>query len=167
MATQRLAAPTAFAPIMFGAPAPPGDLLSWNWAERRLREAEHYWIATTRPGGRPHCRPVWGVWLDDGFWFSTGSLAARNLESSDQITVHLEGGREVVIVEGTARPESDPDSLQTMCDAYGPKYDHPISPYEDGTVRDSSGTGGPAYLVIPHVVFGWDENMSSPTRWTF
>ncbi|MEI6136703.1 MAG: pyridoxamine 5'-phosphate oxidase family protein [Chloroflexota bacterium] len=32
----------------------------------RLRTAMNYWIATTRPDGRPHAAPVWGVWLDDG-----------------------------------------------------------------------------------------------------
>lgn len=152
---------------MFGAPAPAGELLPWSWAEQRLISAVNYWIATIRPGGRPHCRPVWGVWLPDGFWFSTGSLAARNLQLNEQITVHLEDGQEVVVVEGAARPESDHQSLQAMCDAYSPKYDYPISPTEDGTVADSSGLGGPAQRVIPQLVFGWDKHMTSPTRWTF
>jgi hypothetical protein len=152
---------------MFGVPAPPGELLPWSWAEQRLINAQNYWIATTRPGGRPHCRPVWGVWLPDGFWFSTGSLAAHNLPLNDQITVHLEDGQQVVIMEGTARPESDLQSLQTMCDVYSSKYDYPITPAGDGTVTDSSGVGGPAHRVTPEVVFGWDQDMTSPTRWTF
>jgi Pyridoxamine 5'-phosphate oxidase len=66
-----LATPTAASPVLYGAPAPPGDLLPWSWAEQRLVAARHYWIATTRPDGRPHSRPVWGAWLPDGFWFST------------------------------------------------------------------------------------------------
>ena len=66
-----LATPTAAPPVLYGAPAPPGDLLPWSWAEQQLVTARTYWIATTRPDGRPHCRPVWGVWLPDGFWFST------------------------------------------------------------------------------------------------
>lgn len=151
---------------MFGAPAPPGNLLSWSWAERRLIEAQNYWIATTRPDGRPHCRPVWGVWLPHGFWFSTGSLAGRNLGLNDEITVHLEDGQEVVIVEGTARPETDPAALQAMCDAYSHKYDYAITP-SGGGVQDASGLGGPAHQVKPRVVFAWDEHMTSPTRWTF
>jgi hypothetical protein len=159
--------PQASSPIMFGAPAPPGDLLPWSWAEHRLVTAQNYWIATTRPTGRPHCRPLWGVWLPDGFWFTTGSLAVHNLPFNDEITVHLEDGQEVVIVEGTAQPETDPPSLQAMCDAYGPKYDYAITAATDGTVQDSSGLGGPAQHVTPRVVFGWDQHMSSPTRWTF
>jgi Pyridoxamine 5'-phosphate oxidase len=97
-----LATPTAAPPVLYGAPAPPGDLLPWSWAEQQLVTARHYWIATTRPDGRPHCRPVWGVWLPDGFWFSTGSLARHNLLTNPQITVHLESGDQVVIVEGVA-----------------------------------------------------------------
>ncbi|WP_070012914.1 pyridoxamine 5'-phosphate oxidase family protein [Streptomyces abyssalis] len=114
-----LPVPEASPPVMFGVPAPPGDLLPWQWALQRLAAAHNYWIATTRPGGRPHCRPVWGVWLDDGFWFSTGSLAARNLPLNDEITVHLEDGQEVVIVEGTARPGTRHESLRAMCDFPG------------------------------------------------
>jgi hypothetical protein len=79
-------------------------------AEQQLVAARTYWIATTGPDGRPHCRPVWGVWLADGFWFSTGSLARHNLAANPQITVHLESGDEVVIVEGAAddRPHGWP-----------------------------------------------------------
>lgn len=152
--------------MLFGSPAPPGELLPWSWAEQRLSAAQNYWIATTRPSGRPHCRPVWGVWLPDGFWFSTGSLAARNLPRNDEITVHLEDGQEVVIVEGTAHAETDEASLQAMCDVYSRKYDYLITPAEGG-VYDTSGLGGPAQHVTPRVVFGWDQEMSSPTRWTF
>ncbi|UJW30954.1 pyridoxamine 5'-phosphate oxidase family protein [Saccharothrix sp. AJ9571] len=162
-----LARPRVSAPAMFGAPAPAGALLPWEWAHQRLVEARDYWIATTRPDGRPHCRPVWGVWLADGFWFSTGSGAVRNLAADDRITVHLEDGQEVVIVEGVARTGRDREALQAMCDAYGPKYDYPISPREDGTVADASGLGGPAFLVLPQVVFGWGRDMTSPTKWTF
>ncbi|MFF5987217.1 pyridoxamine 5'-phosphate oxidase family protein [Prauserella flavalba] len=152
---------------MFGQPAPPGELLPWDWAERRLVAAVNYWIATAGPAGRPHCRPVWGVWLPDGFWFSTGSVSARNLSVNAEITVHLESGQEVVIVEGTAREVRDQPSLHAMCEAYGPKYDYPVAPTPEGTVADSSGTGGPAYLVTPRAVFGWDADMTSPTKWTF
>ncbi len=163
---EALPEPTVHSPIMFGAPAPPGDLLPWSWAEDRLRRARDYWIATTRVGGQPHCRPVWGVWLADGFWFSTGSLARVNLVHNPNITVHLENGQEVVIVEGTAGTVGDIDSMTEMCHAYGPKYDYPIT-VVDGEVRDGSGTGGPAYRAVPTKVIGWDRDMANPTRWTF
>ena len=47
----------------------------------RLRAAMSYWIATTRPDGRPHAAPVWGVWLDDALWFGTMGQKVRNLDA--------------------------------------------------------------------------------------
>jgi hypothetical protein len=147
-------------------PAPPGDLLPWSWAEQRLVAARTYWIATTRPDGRPHCRPVWGVWSPDGFWFSTGSLARHNLAASPQITVHLESGDQVVIVEGDAAAVTGADRLQGFLAAYNPKYDWDAAATDEG-VTDSAGAAGPAYQVRPRVVFGWDADMRAPTRWSF
>ena len=161
-----LATPTAAPPVLYGAPAPPGDLLPWSWAEQRLVAARNYWIATTRPDGRPHCRPVWGVWLPDGFWFSTGSLARHNLAANRQITVHLESGDQVVIVEGVAAAVTGVGRLQAFLAAYNLKYDWDAAATDD-QVTDSSGAAGPAYRVRPWVVFGWDADMRAPTRWSF
>jgi len=84
------------------------------------------------------------VWLVDGFWFSTGSLAIANLKLNPSITIRLEDGDKVVIAEGRAMRETSTALLAPMCEAYGPKYDDPNRPV-DGEVRDSSGVGGPAY----------------------
>src|SRR4051794_38828617 len=87
---------------MFGG-HPESQQLPWAWAVGQLTAARHYWIGTTRPDGRPHSRPVWGVWLDNRFYFSTGSLAAGNLTSNAEITVHVESSAgEAVIIEGIA-----------------------------------------------------------------
>lgn len=161
-----LATPTAAAPILFGAPAPPGELLPWSWAEQRLVAARNYWIGTTRPDGRPHCRPVWGVWLPDGFWFSTGSLARHNLVANPQITVHLENGNAVVIIEAAAAAVRGAENLRAFLAAYNTKYAWDLFPTDDG-VADSAGAEGPVYRVRPGLVFGWDDEMRAPTRWSF
>lgn len=163
---QKLPTPTASAPILYGRRSPSPDLLPWAWAEDRLSTAHNYWISTVHPSARPHSRPVWGVWLDTGFWFSTGGLARFNLAENDQISVHLEDAMRVVIVEGAAAPITDPAALRNMSEIYSRKYDYPIRPSEDG-VEDDEGNSGPAFRVIPQVVFAWDDEMSSPTRWTF
>jgi hypothetical protein len=155
---------TAAAPVLFGAPAPPGEVLPWSWAEQRLVVARNYWIATTRPDGSPHCRPIWGVWLPDGFWFTTGSLARHNLVANPQITVHLESGNQVVILEGAAAVVAG--GLQAFLAAYNAKYDWDAATTND-EITDSSGAVGPAYRVRPRVVFGWDTDMRAPTRWSF
>lgn len=151
---------------MYGQPMPSADLLPWSWAAQRLADSLHYWVATARDDSHPHIRPVWGVWLDDGFWFSTGGLACRNLAANRRITVHLEAAHEVVIVEGGATDISDPEQLKPMCERYSAKYDYEIAPSGSG-VCDTEGNAGPAYRVAPEVVFGWEDEMSSPTRWTF
>jgi hypothetical protein len=163
---EAIATPTAAPPLMFGAPAPPGELLPWSWAHQRLETARTYWIATTRPDGRPHCRPVWGVWLADGFWFSTGSLARHNLAANPQITVHLDSGTEVVIVEGVAAAVTGAGRLQAFLADYNTKYTWDAVATDDG-VADWSGAAGPAYRVRPRVVFGWDTDLRTATRWSF
>jgi hypothetical protein len=163
---KELPTPTATPPVMFGAPAPPGELLPWSWAVERLVPARTYWIATTRPDGRPHCRPVWGIWLPEGFWFSTGSLARHNLVVEPHITVHLESGDQVVILEGVAAAATANEQLQPFLAAYNRKYDWDLVATSDG-VADSSGAEGPVYLVRPEVIFGWESDLRAPTRWTF
>jgi Pyridoxamine 5'-phosphate oxidase len=143
--------------------------LPWAWAVHQLTEARHYWIGTTRPDGRPHSRPVWGVWLDNRLYFSTGSLAAGNLASSPEITVHVESSQgEAVIIEGVAEQARNSAVLRQVLAVYNKKYlwdmdpDHP---------------DGPLYAVKPRVVFGWVSDPSgldhgaafhgTATRWLF
>ena len=153
---------------MFGGYLEP-VMLPWEWAAQRLARARHYWIATTRPNGRPHCRVVWGIWLDGAFYFSTGSLAAENLAENPEITVHLESGSEAVIVEGSAEEVAgDAPLLRRVADAYNAKY---------GWEVDPESPPGPFYRVSPRMAFGWVSDPSgldggsafhgTATRWKF
>ncbi|PRY40283.1 pyridoxamine 5'-phosphate oxidase family protein [Umezawaea tangerina] len=148
--------------MLFGQPVAQGELLPWSWARERLDRARDFWIATTRPDGSPHTRPVWGVWLDSGFWFSTGSSAARNLAKNPEISVHPAAADEVVVVEGAASVDVSPEALA----AYNAKYSWTFEPDGDG-VRDGDGTVGSAFLVRPRVVLGWEADLRTPTRWPF
>ncbi len=142
--------------------------LPWTWATERLSRARTYWIATTCPDGQPHSRPVWGIWLDNTFYFSTGSLAAQNLVAHPAITVHLESGSEVVIIEGTAEPVADASLLERVVSLYNQKYLWDL---------DANHLPGPFYAVRSQVAFGWhfEESELSPestalgnaTRWRF
>lgn len=142
--------------------------LPWTWATEQLAQARNYWIATTRPDGQPHSRPVWGIWLDDTFHFSTGSLAAQNLAINPTITVHLESGSDVVIIEGVAEPVSDASMVERVVSLYNQKYHWDVDPKH---------LPGPFYAVRPQVAFGWlsDETgldrgsafHGTATRWRF
>jgi len=84
-------------------------------------------------------RPIWGIWLDDCFWFSTGSLARHNLLANTETTVHLENGDDVVIVEGIAQHLTNREQLQRMCDVYNRKYDWTMEPAESGVTDADRG----------------------------
>src|SRR3954447_26810544 len=112
-------------PPGYGVGAEPSpELLSWRWVADQLTSARNYWIATARPDGRPHVAPVWGLWLDEAFYFSTdpASRKARNLEANPALVVHLESGDDVVILEGTAERVTDPSLRGRFADAYDAKY---------------------------------------------
>jgi len=137
-------------------------LLSWTWAQRRLEKAHNYWIATSRSDGRPHLMPVWGVWLDHAFYFSTGakSRKARNLRAEPRCAISTERGDEAVIVEGVAarlRPSAIPAGFAP---AYKKKYGW-----------DMSGNEEPVYRVRPEKAFAFIEHgdnfLKTATRWKF
>jgi hypothetical protein len=166
-ARRRARPPVADQPRMFGGHPEP-TVLPWAWAVERLEQSANYWISTTRADGRPHTRPVWGVWLDDACYFSTGSLAAQNLLLSPEITVHLESGDDVVILEGVAQPLTARARLRRVVDVYNEKYHWDMDPLD---------LPGPFYEVLPRVAFGWLSDGSgldrgsafqgTATRWRF
>jgi PPOX class probable F420-dependent enzyme len=138
------------------------EKLPWSLAVERLGEARNYWICTTRPDGRPHAVPVWGLWLDDALWFSTGRTTrkARNLAANPAVVVHLESGDETVIVEGRVEEVGDVSELVRFADAYEAKY----------AIRPSdNGSGGPVYCVRPERAYSWLEAdyPNTATRWLF
>lgn len=139
-----------------------GTLLPWTWARRRLIAAHNYWIATTRPDGRPHAMPVWGLWLDETFLFTTSrrSRKARNLRRRPAAVVHLESGDQTVILEGRLREVSDAALLARYADAYHAKYRFRPEPGDRKNVT---------YALRPRVGFAWRERdfPASATRWRF
>lgn len=149
-------------PAGYGLAADAAGLLPWSWGAERVAAARNYWVATTRPGGRPHAMPVWGVWLDAGFWFATDrrSRKARNLAASPALVVHLESGDEVVILDGTAEPVTDASRLARFGDAYHAKY---------GLRPEDAGPDGVTYRLWPRVAYAWRERdfPQSATRWHF
>ncbi len=140
-------------------------MLPWNWVSERMDQSRNYWIGTTRPDGRPHAAPVWGVWLDETFYFSTGRLSrkGRNLAANPQVVVHLESGDEVIIFEGRVEVLTDRRLFEPMAEAYGVKYPG-FKPEFDSNPLDAL-----YYILRPGVVYAWLESdfLKSATRWQF
>jgi hypothetical protein len=102
--------------------------LSWPDVDDVLRNAELYWLTTTRGDGRPHVTPLVGLWVGDMFVFCTGPTEqkARNLEHRRDVVVTTgvnkwRAGLDVV-VEGAAERVTYHDALTHLADAYREKY---------------------------------------------
>jgi PPOX class probable F420-dependent enzyme len=146
----------------YGVPTSEDGLLPWEWAEAQLVAARNYWICTTRPDGRPHASPVWGIWLERRLCFSCSprSVKGRNLARNPSTAVHLESGDDVVIVEGTTELLVDEGRFRRFADAYAAKYDWRIEPGDEAM---------PGYELVPRVAFAWREREfpRSATRYVF
>jgi pyridoxamine 5'-phosphate oxidase-like protein len=146
----------------------PGERLPWSQVGQWLTTARNYWVCTTRPDGRPHAKPVWGIWLEGHFLFSTHpeTVTAQNLRTNPALVVHLESGEHVTIVEGTALRLDDPALLARFGEAYQTKYDWPLSPKD----LDPRNPDAAFYAVRPRSALSWgtaNEIGETITRWSF
>lgn len=135
-------------------------MLSWKWAADRMVKSHQYWVATVRPEGRPHVMPVWGVWVQNAFYFSTGrkTRKAKNLSTNPRCVICSEDSEEAVIAEGTASEMTDTKKLANVVKVYKKKYKVDIAAIDS-----------PIYCVQPGVVFGLFEKKfpTTATRWKF
>ncbi|HLH31106.1 MAG TPA: pyridoxamine 5'-phosphate oxidase family protein, partial [Terriglobia bacterium] len=105
------------------------DLLPWKVAEDLLSKTKNYFLTTVRPDGRPHVMPIWGIWLDSAFYFSTGkdSVKARNLEANPNCVLCPGGADKAIIVEGVVEKLDDKKKFAKFAKAYLKKYKWDIS----------------------------------------
>ena len=144
----------------YGMPASSKGLMPWTWAEERLRTSHNYYVMTVRPDTTPHAMPVWGIWVDNRFYFSTGaqSVKARNLAANASCVICTEKSAEAVVVEGTASTVDSPARIIELSPYYSKKY--------KGYTLDPK--MGPIFEVRPKVVFGLNEKtFKAMTRWMF
>lgn len=146
----------------YGVPATLKGALPWSRSAKHFSASHNYWITTVHPDGRPNSTAVWGLWLDNAFWFSCAldSRKAKNLARDPRCTVTTERGDEAVIIEGTARPVKGRAKLLPFVRAYKKKYDWDMDPAADGY-----------FVVTPRVAFAFTEHADefgpSATRYEF
>lgn len=129
---------------LFGS-ASDAALLEWSWVEQQLTDAGTYWVVAPSPD-HPHPRPVWGLWLDGVLLVSIGSpVLAREVGADSRVTVHLDSGTGVVIVEGRGATVTDAATLDRFLPAYNGKYDwnYTLDEY------------GPPTRIEPERVLAW------------
>ena len=148
----------------YGLDAAPADgsVLGWATVVEWLTQSRNYWVCSTRPDGRPHAMPVWGLWIGGTLWFSTDPMSykARNLTANPEVVVHLESGDEVCVLEGAVRWVAVTELPAGFAAAYGAKYDFEL---------DVSNPAYGFYALAPRVALTWREAdfPTSATRWTF
>lgn len=167
-----LSRPSRDRPLMpegYGVPDSGDGLLDWPDVEARLVAAPQYWMATTRPDGRPHVVPRWGVWANGGLWYDGAptTMHARNLAHSSACTLHLEDGWQAVIIEGTSQPATAPglDFGARLAAGFGDKYgDRGYRPEPDAW--EGPGAGGLA-VFTPIKALAWFDFPKDVTRFRF
>jgi hypothetical protein len=135
--------------------------LAWSWVDGELEAAPTYWVAAGTTA-YPAARPVWGVWRDAVLHLSIGSPTIRRaLDADPRVTVHLESGTDVVIVEGTSTAAPTASGIVR---AYDAKYDWSYDTQEYGDL----------VRVAPSVVKAWRaagwagrDSFTHVGRWTF
>jgi hypothetical protein len=141
----------------YGVPESSDGVLPWSWAEERIISCRNPFVATTRPDGRPHVMPVWGVWTNDLFVFSTGisTVKSRNLLANPRVAIAFEHeGKDAVVLEGEVFL-AQRDDVPGFVVAYKEKYDYEFDSF-------------PVWGVRPVVAFGFIEDDSfaeTATRW--
>ena len=73
----------------------------------RGRHLKHH--QTIWPDGRPHVMPVWGIWVESVFYFSTGreSRKSKNLVANPRCVICTEKAEEAVVLQGSAEEVTD------------------------------------------------------------
>jgi hypothetical protein len=139
----------------YGIPEHDSGMLNWEHVVQRVAPSRNYWLSTVTPDGRPHARPVWGVWLDDHLHFGggRGTRKAKNLDADPRVSIHLEDGWDVVIIEGRAEEVLDTELQTRLDDVYEEKY--------------GMRHGTPVWRVVPSRVFAWSDFPNDTTCWRF
>lgn len=139
-------------------------LLPWSYVQERMLNAINYWISTSNTKCQPHATPVWGVWVDDVFYFDGGpkTRRSRDIAVNPQVSVHLEDGTRAIILEGTAKECINlPLELGKKLSA---EYIRKYSEKGYSPEPDSWKSGG-LYAFRASRVFAWTVFPKDTTRW--
>jgi len=156
-------------PDGYGVP-PTGDgLLGWPSVEEQLQTSAQYWMATARPDGRPHVVPRWGVWLDGRLWYdgSPDTVHLRNLATNPACVLHLEDGRQAVIVEGTSAPAESPGLEFGARIAAGLADKYAASGYSPQPDAWEGPDAGGLLVFTPRKALAWFDFPTDVTRFHF
>ena len=155
------------------------DPIPWSRALEALesdqRDTNDTWfLATTRPDGRPHVAGVGAVW-DNGKVYvvsGDGTRKSQNLAQNPNCAVGISKPGIDLVIEGTAERVTDDETLQRLAKRYADGGWAPT--VEDGafTHEYSAPSAGPPpwnlYAITPTTIFGvLGQEPGGATRWRF
>ena len=158
MTVQRVSRPVM--PEGYGVPETMEGALGYDHVRERMAAARNYWVASVNPNGTPHCRPIWGGWIDDVLYLegSPETRTMKNITARGWASVNLDDGDKVVVVEGPV------DVVETMDPAiFARLADQMAEKYKAQGYRPESGDG--MRRLRPRKAFAWTKFPDDVTRW--
>jgi hypothetical protein len=144
----------------------PVSYVDWSWVAAQLTDSKHYWLCSVRPDGRPHVVPRWAVYIDGKIYYdgSPETRHAQNIALNPHVSVNLESGDRVIILEGTSTPAGKPtDELDSkLVDAYRRKYAQ-VGYSPEAHQWDNGGL----YMFTTRQCIAWTSFTENPTKFTF
>jgi nitroimidazol reductase NimA-like FMN-containing flavoprotein (pyridoxamine 5'-phosphate oxidase superfamily) len=158
-----MAEPRVEKPAIPAAYGNPTKRLRWSEVENKLASATVYWIASTRPDGRPHVIPRDGTWIDGKLYYggSPETVHYRNILRNPEVVVHVGDGQEAIIVEGAIEIEMPSEAMAArLADESFAKYP------QYGRLDPGMYMGGVSRLR-PRRVLAWTHLAEDATRFVF
>lgn len=149
--------------------------IAWSRALKQLESgAGTYWLATTRPDGRPHSAGTGALWVDGKIYFVSGAHTrkSRNLATNPSCVFSVALTGIDLVLEGRAIRVTDRPTLLRLAKRYAAQG-WPTSVSGDAfTAAYSAPSAGPPpwnlYVVRPTTVFGVaTADPPGATRWRF
>ena len=143
----------------------PKKKLEWASVQTDLEEAPVYWVASTRPDGRPHVVPRDGIWLDDTWYYggSPETVHNHNVEKNAAAVMHIGDGMKAIIVEGETRfVKTSQEIGQKLADINNVKYAH----YGMNSTAEAYTRRGTLALKAKRVI-AWNVLFEDATRFVF
>ena len=97
--------------------------IPWTRVLKQLEAGDlkgSFWLATTRPDGRPHVAGIGAIWVDGRLYFVSGAATrkSQNLERNPNCALSVSLPDIDVTVEGTAAIVRDPSTLTRLAERY-------------------------------------------------
>ena len=133
-----------------------------------------FWLATTRPDGRPHVAGIGALWVDGKIYFVSGARTrkSRNLAANPKCALSVSLTGIDLVLEGAAIRVADRPTLLRLAKRYAAQGWPARVSGEAFTAEYSAPSAGPPpwnlYVVRPITAFGVASgDPPGATRWRF